>query len=613
MSKQKNQPMMKVSFKVDVTTNGSHNGLLITTGIQNGTTSKIQSFGFAGAPRIEEIQSLAGSTMSLPNAITARPQSSSVGDVSYEQNERSNSRSYVKSTTPTQLSTSVNVIDDLTSRDFKLNTFEKPQEYVLKDTNTTTTTVEVFRATNEDNTDFYQLPPQPKDEQQRFTYVPARGPPYERFETAETKFPSRAGRSVSPGKTVQWNENPEIFEMNSNYSDRTEKTIREEEKITRTISPSVPYTVTSPTPTTSTQVEIHRTSSKYDSTATITPPKVYTEVSTSNVQPLYPIENSGIGLSHTEPKTELDEDGYATLNRGSQTNLSDLYAPILHYADPEDQAAHSSRIKSENPYVTPRISRPRYPQNRSQNAQNQSQYPQNRPVSSEYRPSSRNVPIQYQGRPSDQTINTNYGSSRPYDGGDWRGYTTQPNNSNLVSRGTNPIQHPSELKYSPSYLKHNLQPLNQPLLQPTPSQKLDQQQYKPSQRPNQQQHTTSRQFDQRISQRPDLQQYTPSQHQPRSLHRTKRAFSASPDYIIPSNQHRRVDNQQEIPHERQSRRRRNEKQEVLREWERELSRSPSPWRPYTPEKVPDRYRSLSREPYRLYETRDCLGRVVGQL
>lgn len=55
---------MTVSFKMDITTNGSHNGLLITTGIQNGNNTKLQQFGFV-QPNMAQ-NAISGSMMSLP-------------------------------------------------------------------------------------------------------------------------------------------------------------------------------------------------------------------------------------------------------------------------------------------------------------------------------------------------------------------------------------------------------------------------------------------------------------------------------------------------------------------------------------------------------------------
>jgi hypothetical protein len=40
------QPFMTVSFKMDITTSGTHNGLFITTGIQNGQNAQMNQFGF---------------------------------------------------------------------------------------------------------------------------------------------------------------------------------------------------------------------------------------------------------------------------------------------------------------------------------------------------------------------------------------------------------------------------------------------------------------------------------------------------------------------------------------------------------------------------------------
>lgn len=40
------QPVMTVAFKMEITTSGAHNGLFITTGIQNGANVQMKQFGF---------------------------------------------------------------------------------------------------------------------------------------------------------------------------------------------------------------------------------------------------------------------------------------------------------------------------------------------------------------------------------------------------------------------------------------------------------------------------------------------------------------------------------------------------------------------------------------
>ena len=57
---------MTVSFKMDITTNGSHNGILITTGIQNGQNAKLQQFGFIQPNSQMAQEAISGSLMSLP-------------------------------------------------------------------------------------------------------------------------------------------------------------------------------------------------------------------------------------------------------------------------------------------------------------------------------------------------------------------------------------------------------------------------------------------------------------------------------------------------------------------------------------------------------------------
>ncbi|KAI6240451.1 hypothetical protein M3Y99_00453000 [Aphelenchoides fujianensis] len=81
----------------------------------------------------------------------------------------------------------------------KINTFEDdarsvapyvqhPTDFVLNDTTTTTTTVEVFRANAEEPVDFYKLPPGPLDDRGGPQLIRARGPGYEVHSNTETRF-----------------------------------------------------------------------------------------------------------------------------------------------------------------------------------------------------------------------------------------------------------------------------------------------------------------------------------------------------------------------------------------------------------------------------------------
>jgi hypothetical protein len=55
---------MTVSFKMDITTSGTHNGLFITTGIQNGGNTQMKQFGFIQPNQL---------SMNTPAAISLAP------------------------------------------------------------------------------------------------------------------------------------------------------------------------------------------------------------------------------------------------------------------------------------------------------------------------------------------------------------------------------------------------------------------------------------------------------------------------------------------------------------------------------------------------------------
>uniref|UniRef100_A0A914E4J5 MADF domain-containing protein n=2 Tax=Acrobeloides nanus TaxID=290746 RepID=A0A914E4J5_9BILA len=80
-----------------------------------------------------------------------------------------------------------------------------PTDYVLNDTTTTTTQVEVFRAKvdRNDPIDYFKLPPDPLGPDQRPMIVRAVGPPYEVQTRTETRFSDRPVTS-RPGSRVQW-------------------------------------------------------------------------------------------------------------------------------------------------------------------------------------------------------------------------------------------------------------------------------------------------------------------------------------------------------------------------------------------------------------------------
>uniref|UniRef100_A0A1I7S6V7 Proteoglycan 4 n=1 Tax=Bursaphelenchus xylophilus TaxID=6326 RepID=A0A1I7S6V7_BURXY len=525
----------------------------------------------------------------MRNAIAARPQSSSIGDgydvTDFRASCRTLDNKFGSTTTvmePLPRTVSQNADEFLKNLDFKLNTFERgtPREYVLKDSNTTTTTVEVFRSENDGQTDFYQLPPAPGDDQKRFTYVPAKGPPYEKFSTTETKFAPRPARSVSPTKTVQWNENPEVFEMNSNYSERsTEKRIRAEEEVTRTISPTVPYTVQSPAPTITSPIEIQRTTAKNDAISTITTPipSTTTPISSMAYAEISRPKPAPRAVDMLEPATNLnternravgfDEDGYAYLTRGSQTNLSDLYAPILQYSGDVKPAESVGRgvdgdvNRADGGYVTPRGAR-------------------------------------------------GYGDARASSSrADSRGYTTQPPTyQSTRPRDSRPYQTPSQPARDSRGYQGSTTSLTDPRGRRTPSVPVGSRNYRPqvdtrgntlpSRSPQGSRAYNPDQYPNYFNQNPDWRGYvarTPSreslvnrgtdpvdQRQPRSLHRTRRTTSASPDYTRPNLVYSPNPNtgRQSRSTQRSGRSYRSSRDEsdILRQWERELSRSPSPWR-----------------------------------
>uniref|UniRef100_A0A914DGS1 Uncharacterized protein n=1 Tax=Acrobeloides nanus TaxID=290746 RepID=A0A914DGS1_9BILA len=111
------QPSMTVSYKMDITTYGTHNGVFITTGIQSGGANGVSPWGYfhaqqypngaaitqvtgAGQPMIQAPpitpmpnQGFGGSTLNVSGASTTRSQPQIAGTSRSRSGSRSRSRS----------------------------------------------------------------------------------------------------------------------------------------------------------------------------------------------------------------------------------------------------------------------------------------------------------------------------------------------------------------------------------------------------------------------------------------------------------------------------------------------------------------------------------------
>ncbi|KAE9554404.1 hypothetical protein FO519_002396 [Halicephalobus sp. NKZ332] len=262
-------PSVTVSFKMDITTYGPHNGIFITSGIQQGTN-------FQGFVATNHGQNMITNAVTPIPAITAPGFGGSGGNLSILGSQsgrttvkpdgdklnvstRSRSTSRSRPTSPAFRFGRESPPDEFIGPDdFKVNTFEDnkkvttpyvehPTDYVLNDTTTTTTTVEVFRAkvNKDDPVDFFELPPDPLGPDNRPQLVRAVGLPYEVSTKSETRFADQPVIQASPGQSrlvyspvprVQWGSDQErlggsrassrqgrIEGPNSNYSGSLER------------------------------------------------------------------------------------------------------------------------------------------------------------------------------------------------------------------------------------------------------------------------------------------------------------------------------------------------------------------------------------------------------
>ncbi|KAI6180091.1 hypothetical protein M3Y98_00682100 [Aphelenchoides besseyi] len=232
------QPNMTVRLKMEITTSGTHNGLFVTTGFQNGLS--ILPPQFVHQPPNQPISF-------TPLPIESAAKSASLIEIADDSFARESNRPETSEAPPTFQTTAQNHSDTqqtaqtarsaatpqhfdnrhqttqlneptritvnetlprktefaveheetddfLRSLPIKINTFEErpyvqqPSDYVLNDTTTTTTTVEVFRAASDDTVDFYKLPPAPLDSEQNEQLVRAKGPAYEVHSNTQTRF-----------------------------------------------------------------------------------------------------------------------------------------------------------------------------------------------------------------------------------------------------------------------------------------------------------------------------------------------------------------------------------------------------------------------------------------
>uniref|UniRef100_A0AC35GU87 Uncharacterized protein n=1 Tax=Panagrolaimus sp. PS1159 TaxID=55785 RepID=A0AC35GU87_9BILA len=219
-------PSMTVNFKMNITTYGPHNGIFITSGIQQGTSgagffaAHTTPSGTIIAPSIPAIQelptSLRGSSVSVGGVGSGR-----TTIVKGDKLDFSRSRSTSRSRPSSPLIDFYGGGRDSPPDEFiepekvKLNVFNEekpfvqyPTDLLLNDTKTTTTTVEVFRSKVDGNNpvDFFELPPNPLGSDPRSQLIRASGPPYEVVTRAETRFSDRPEYgSTSPlPRAVQW-------------------------------------------------------------------------------------------------------------------------------------------------------------------------------------------------------------------------------------------------------------------------------------------------------------------------------------------------------------------------------------------------------------------------
>uniref|UniRef100_A0AC34R3Z0 Uncharacterized protein n=1 Tax=Panagrolaimus sp. JU765 TaxID=591449 RepID=A0AC34R3Z0_9BILA len=215
---------------MDITTYGPHNGIFITSGIQQGVNN-IPFQGFVAAAHTQGNAitgttnavpaitgaGFGGSTLSIPGSQTGRTTFKPESD-RLDAPARSRSTSRSRPTTPAQNFGRDSPPDEfIVPEKLELNTFSQdpyvqhPTDYVLNDTTTTTTTVEVFRAKVDKNdpVDFFELPPDPLGPDYRPQLVRAVGPPYEVATKTETRFADQPVIQPSPGSRIQWHSSQE--------------------------------------------------------------------------------------------------------------------------------------------------------------------------------------------------------------------------------------------------------------------------------------------------------------------------------------------------------------------------------------------------------------------
>ncbi|KAI6204373.1 hypothetical protein M3Y94_00666700 [Aphelenchoides besseyi] len=226
---------MTVRLKMEITTSGSHNGLFVTTGFQNGLSILPPQFAHQ-LPNQPPNQPISFTPLPIESAAKSASLIEIADDSFARESNRPEAPPTIQPTPHTQPDTTQTTriatpqhFDDrpppiqlneptritvnetlprkiefaveheetddfLRSLPIKINTFEErpyvqqPSDFVLNDTTTTTTTVEVFRAASDDTVDFYKLPPAPLDNEPNEQLVRAKGPAYEVHSHTQTRF-----------------------------------------------------------------------------------------------------------------------------------------------------------------------------------------------------------------------------------------------------------------------------------------------------------------------------------------------------------------------------------------------------------------------------------------
>ncbi|CAK5096240.1 unnamed protein product [Meloidogyne enterolobii] len=207
-------PPLKISFNMDIRTNGAKEGLIISTGIISGTPQMFNGiFGVNNSPLWPAVFSPPSSASTLPlndkNNFEINP----------NKNLNESSKEQSKMLSPLMISLNeVDVNKQQPLNQQQLNKCSSPTKReggccyspppLLFDSTTTTTSLEIFRPDSASSSaDFYQLPKAPLSQElirePPVVLVPVEGEEYEFNEKSETHFSPKSANPQNINKTTK--------------------------------------------------------------------------------------------------------------------------------------------------------------------------------------------------------------------------------------------------------------------------------------------------------------------------------------------------------------------------------------------------------------------------